>query len=325
MRSPASSPSSHEFYPPCGERLRRGGDRLAAQFLLLGRSGAYGRGDAPLRQDHCTASTSSDWAWADANERHGIEYTRTDLRRAVTPITASDSGRKGTSDSRRAEMAKTTRLARLFSNERKCSSSTDAATSTVQFHGGTRATPTLRTSCPGLRTARRKEHPQERRRVRERAASLRGWERERDHAGHWEFFTLCYRATYARTAPVRTSISISSSASAARWRRTWCWCSPTGSEADRRVRADPNAETFTVATGAQSSTCRCCTSSAATTRRSTMRSQNWQYSKWRPRDTRTSSGLLPVETLSAHWLAHPRFARAVEQFLGARGAAIAVT
>ena len=29
-------------------------------------------------------------------------------------------------------------------------------------------------------------------------------------------------------------------------------------------------------------------------------------------------GLLPVETLSAHWLAHPRFARAVEDFLAAR-------
>jgi predicted N-acyltransferase len=34
-------------------------------------------------------------------------------------------------------------------------------------------------------------------------------------------------------------------------------------------------------------------------------------------------GLLPVETLSAHWLAHPRFARAVEQFLEREGAGIA--
>ena len=34
-------------------------------------------------------------------------------------------------------------------------------------------------------------------------------------------------------------------------------------------------------------------------------------------------GLLPVETLSAHWLAHARFARAVEQFLEREGAGIA--
>ena len=34
-------------------------------------------------------------------------------------------------------------------------------------------------------------------------------------------------------------------------------------------------------------------------------------------------GLLPVETLSAHWLAHPRFARAVEDFLEREGAGIA--
>ena len=34
-------------------------------------------------------------------------------------------------------------------------------------------------------------------------------------------------------------------------------------------------------------------------------------------------GLLPVEALSAHWLAHPRFARAVEYFLEREGAGIA--
>jgi predicted N-acyltransferase len=34
-------------------------------------------------------------------------------------------------------------------------------------------------------------------------------------------------------------------------------------------------------------------------------------------------GLLPVEALSAHWLAHPRFARAVESFLEREGAGIA--
>jgi predicted N-acyltransferase len=33
-------------------------------------------------------------------------------------------------------------------------------------------------------------------------------------------------------------------------------------------------------------------------------------------------GLLPVETLSAHWLAHPRFARAVETFLEREGEGI---
>jgi hypothetical protein len=26
-------------------------------------------------------------------------------------------------------------------------------------------------------------------------------------------------------------------------------------------------------------------------------------------------GLMPVESLSAHWLAHPRFARAIEDYL----------
>ena len=33
-------------------------------------------------------------------------------------------------------------------------------------------------------------------------------------------------------------------------------------------------------------------------------------------------GLLPVEAPSAHWLAHPKFARAVEQFLEREGAGI---
>jgi hypothetical protein len=34
-------------------------------------------------------------------------------------------------------------------------------------------------------------------------------------------------------------------------------------------------------------------------------------------------GLLPVETTSAHWLAHPQFARAVETFLERERAGIA--
>jgi predicted N-acyltransferase len=34
-------------------------------------------------------------------------------------------------------------------------------------------------------------------------------------------------------------------------------------------------------------------------------------------------GLMPVETLSAHWLAHPQFARAVEQFLEREGTRVA--
>ena len=34
-------------------------------------------------------------------------------------------------------------------------------------------------------------------------------------------------------------------------------------------------------------------------------------------------GLMPVQTLSAHWLAHPKFARAVETFLEREGAGIA--
>src|SRR5207237_7184771 len=33
-------------------------------------------------------------------------------------------------------------------------------------------------------------------------------------------------------------------------------------------------------------------------------------------------GLLPVQALSAHWLAHPKFARAVEHFLEREGAGI---
>jgi predicted N-acyltransferase len=33
-------------------------------------------------------------------------------------------------------------------------------------------------------------------------------------------------------------------------------------------------------------------------------------------------GLLPVEALSAHWLAHPKFARAIETFLEREGAGV---
>ena len=33
-------------------------------------------------------------------------------------------------------------------------------------------------------------------------------------------------------------------------------------------------------------------------------------------------GLLPVQTWSAHWLAHPQFARAIDDFIAREGAGV---
>ena len=76
----------------------------------------------------------------------------------------------------------------------------------------------------------------------------------------------------------------------------------------------------TGATGAASNTSRACTSRPATTRRSSSASSAAsRSSKAAPRaSTSTRAASCPQATRSFHWLAHPAFNRAVDEFLGPR-------
>ena len=160
------------------------------------------------------------------------------------------------------------------------------------------------------------------------ACALRWLEGAAIERAHWEFFNRCYRATYAahRSSPylsLEFFLRIGADAAGepgdgARRARRPGRSLPRCFLARCRTRC-------TAATGARSSTCRSCTSNAATTSRSSTRSRRGieVFEGGAQGEHKIFRGLLPVETLSAHWLAHPRFARAVEAFLEREGAGIA--
>ena len=128
------------------------------------------------------------------------------------------------------------------------------------------------------------------------------------------------------TARARTSTWTSSCASARRCRSTSPWCSPSATGrpiAASLVRRGPRPRLYGRYWGALEHVpllhFECCYYQAieyAIARRLQVFEGGAQG------EHKIFRGLLPVEAPSAHWLAHPRFARAVEDFLQREGAGI---
>jgi hypothetical protein len=196
---------------------------------------------------------------------------------------------------------------------------------TVQFHWQNDGYADFEAFLARLSHARRKNIRQERRRVREAGVTLRVLEGTAITPAHWEFFLRCYRRTYAahRSSPYlnldfflrlgralpqnvvlvlaeRGGQAIASSLlirdEERLYGRYWgalehvpllhfecCYYQPIEYAILRKMKVFEG--------GAQG-------------------------------EHKIFRGLMPVETLSAHWLAHPRFARAIEQFLEREGAGI---
>ena len=300
------------------------------QFLLLRRAGAL-VGAMPLfAKTHSYGEYVFDWAWADAHERHGVEYYPK-LLCAVpfTPVQGTRIlGEKEPLALAALEMAKGySSLHVLFADEAELLERHGLLLRrTVQFHWKNEGYANFDDFLSRLSHARRKNIRQERRRVREAGVALRVLEGAAIAPAHWEFFTKCYRRTYAahRSSPylnldffMRASRSMADHmvlvlaerggrAIAASllvrdrerlYGRYWgalepmpflhfecCYYSPIEFAILKKIRIFEG--------GAQG-------------------------------EHKIFRGLMPVETLSAHWLAHPRFARAVEQFLEREGAGIA--
>jgi hypothetical protein len=197
---------------------------------------------------------------------------------------------------------------------------------TVQFHWRNEAYGDFDAFLARMSHSRRKNIRQERRRVREAGVVCRWVLGHAIERSHWEFFNRCYRHTYAAhgsspylnleffmrlgsSLPQNTAMVIAERGStpiaaslfllddATLYGRYWgalehvpllhfecCYY---------------QAIEFAIARGLQS------------------------FEGGAQGEHKLFRGLLPVETLSAHWLAHPQFARAIENFLEREGAGIA--
>jgi predicted N-acyltransferase len=298
------------------------------QFLLLRRGGALAGAMPLFAKSHSYGEYVFDWAWAEAYARRGIEYYPKLL--GAVPFTPVPGARVLAAD----DAARATLVAAALDLAKRYSSlhvlfATDAEAQlmasqgmllrrTVQFHWTNAGYADFDAFLAGLAHAKRKNIRQERRRVREAGVSVRALAGAEIAPAHWEFFNRCYRRTYAAhgstpylsleffnrlgaTLPEHTVMflaerehrPVAASLCVADARRLYgrywgalehvpllhfecCYYRPIEYAIARGLQAFEG--------GAQG-------------------------------EHKLFRGLLPVETVSAHWLAHLGFARAVGEFL----------
>ena len=152
--------------------------------------------------------------------------------------------------------------------------------------------------------------------------------RARSTSADWDFFYRCYTLTYrahhstpylTRDFFARMAQTMARALAAVR-RLARRPARRRVADRDRPASARPPS----AATGARSSTSPACTSRPATTSRSPGASPTAiaRFEGGAQGEHKMARGLLPVQTWSAHWLAHPQFARAVDDFLPREGAGV---
>ena len=312
------------------------------QFLLIEEGGTLAAACPLYLKDHSYGEYVFDWAWADAYQRHGLRYYPKLL--GAVPFTPVPGPRLMARDdgARRALLSAMMRIAHdaklssahlLFLDALDQQAARDMGwmmRSTVQFHWVNREPQPydgFADFLASLQREKRKKIQQERRRVGEAGVSFT------THAGReidedlWDFFYRCYVLTYrahhstpyltrdfftrmARTMPenwvlfvawkdgerIAVSLIGVDAARGVAYGRYWgatehisclhfeaCYYQPLAWCIEHGFRRFEG--------GAQG-------------------------------EHKMARGLLPVQTWSAHWLAHPQFAEAVGDFLAREGSAV---
>jgi len=306
------------------------------QFVLLYRSGALAGAMPLFAKSHSYGEYVFDWAWAEAHERHGIDYYPK-LVGAIpfTPVKgarllAASPEAKATLLGAALELARdASSLHVLFARDEDARLLADRGMlmrRTVQFHWRNEGYADFDDFLGRLSHARRKNIRQERRRVAAAGVRLRRLEGAAIERRHWEFFNRCYRGTYAahRSTPY-LSLEFFLRIGA--------------SMPDNVVMVIAERENRAIAASlllrdAESLYGRywgavehvpllhfeCCYYQAI---EYAIEKKLTAFEGGAQGEHKLFRGLLPVEALSAHWLAHPKFARAVESFLEREGAGIA--
>ena len=305
----------------------------APRFLLARRAGALAGAMPLFVKSHSYGEYVFDWAWADAHERHGIDYYPKLL--CAIPFTPVRGARLlGTEKALLLDAA--FELARgssslhvLFPREEDMPALAARGMlirRTVQFHWRNEGYVDFEDFLRRMTHARRKKIRQERRKVKEAGITFSWLEGPAISRRHWEFFNRCYRRTYAehRSSPY-LSLEFFLRIGAALPQNTALLVAERGA---RPIAASlflkDEAALYGRYWGALEHVpllhFECCYYQAieyAIARRlqAFEGGAQGEHKLWR--------GLLPVEAPSAHWLAHPSFARAVEAFLEREGAGVA--
>jgi|SRR5664280_518990 len=316
----------------------------APHFLLLEQTGSLLAACPLYLKDHSYGEYVFDWAWADAYRRHGLDYYPK-LVDAV-PFTPVPGPRllARTHAHRVALLRGMERLAGsaglssahlLFVDELDRAAALEAGwsmRSTVQFHWQNRAPEpygNFAEFLASLQREKRKKIQQERRRVADAGVTFTAAEGDAIGADDWAFFYRCYTLTYRahHSSPYLTRDFFSRMATTmpANWLLFTAWRN--GERiACSMIVIDPQRKTaFGRYWGATEHVS--CLHFDACYYVPLAWCIDHGYRRFEggaQGEHKMARGLLPVQTWSAHWLAHPQFARAIDDFLEREGHGIAV-
>lgn len=315
----------------------------SARWLTLRRQGQLVAATVVYEKTHSYGEYVFDWAWAEAYGRHGLAYYPK-LLTAVpfTPVPGSRllardaAARLALLHSLRAWAAQhgLSSVHLLFLDDTEQAAAQQAGWMLrhgVQFHWTQSAQqpwPSFEAFLASLQRDKRKKIQQERRRVHDAGVSLRCAEGRDIRDADWDFFYRCYQHTYrahrstpyltrdffrrmaadlpqhwllfiAEQAgePVAASLLAIDRQQGVAWGRYWGALVPISCLHFEACYYQPLA--WCIAQGFV------------------------RFEGGAQGEHKIARGLLPTPTASAHWLAHPQFARAVEDFLQREGQGMA--
>ena len=294
-------------------------------------------------KEHSYGEYVFDWAWADAYQRHGLEYYPKLL--SAVPFTPVPGPRLMARDAtaRRVLLRAMQQFARdaklssahvLFLDDADQQAARDEGwmmRSTVQFHW-TQAEPEpwpdFAAFLASMQREKRKKIQQERRRVGDQGVTFTELEGAQITEDDWDFFHRCYRQTYREhhSTPYLTRDFFERMATtmASNWLLFVAW------RGGKRIAAsliciDPSTRAAYGRYWGALEHIPCLHFEACYYRPLAWCIANGytRFEGGAQGEHKMARGLLPVQTWSAHWLAHPQFARAVGDFLEREGASVA--
>ncbi len=306
------------------------------QIILLEKDDKLAGAMTVFRKSHSYGEYVFDWAWADAYQRHGLEYYPK-LLCAVpfTPVSGPRLLAAGDADRRKLaaaalELAKeVSSLHVLFPPAREAVLLQGAGMllrRTVQFHWRNEGYADFDDFLSRLTRHRRKVIRQERRRAHAKGLGFRWLRGAEIEQKHWEFFERCYRRTYAahRSSPYLNLEFFLRLGATLPQHTLMILAERAGQPVAATLNVISGDRIFGRYWGAAEHIpllhFECCyyqTIEYAIAHRLQVFEGGAQG------EHKLFRGLLPVESLSAHWLAHPRFARAIEDYLERETAGIA--
>jgi uncharacterized protein len=340
-RQPAPSPFMRHEYLAAMEQSKSATPETGwtARYITLWRGGELHAACALYLKSHSYGEYVFDWAWANAYEQHGLDYYPKAL--VASPYTPVPGTRLIAADdrARRALVSETiawckreklSSLHLLFAADEDVAACAEAGLMlrhTVQFHWTNAGWTDFDAFLGSLAQEKRKKIRQERRKVAEAGVQFRSARGMDISAADWNFFYRCYERTYYEhgNAPYLTRDFFRRMAGA--MPENWLlFIAERGGKpiaCSLIALSDANQVAYGRYWGALERVDCLHFEACYYQPLEWCIANGWQrFEGGAQGEHKMARALMPVKTTSAHWLAQPAFADAVERFLEREGQGI---